>query len=233
MNGIYIAASGAAGALDQLTTASSNLANADTPGYRRFVNVMESVQGNTPYQYASSSPIQKIDGGQGPVEATGNPLDMAIVGPGFLTVQTDQGNAYTRNGALQVTGDGALLAAGQPVLGVGGNPITLPAGRLTVGSDGSLSVEGQPVGKLAMADPTGVSMVAAGGSLYRSASGDDLPADASSQIHQGMLERSTGSEMGEMVSMMDVARNYESAMNAVHLIDSNQNEAIQAFTLQA
>ena len=55
----------------------------------------------TPYQYAASAP-PTIDMAQGPMQSTSNPMDVAISGPGFMTVQTPNGNAYTRNGTLQV-----------------------------------------------------------------------------------------------------------------------------------
>jgi flagellar basal-body rod protein FlgF len=233
MNGVYIAASGAAAQLDQLNTASNNLANMDVPGYRRFISVMESAQGNgSPYEFSSSAPSQ-IDMSQGPLQTTGNPLDVAITGNAFLAVQTPDGTAYTRNGSLQLGSDGTLMAAGMPVLGDGGSTIVLQPGNLNVGSDGSLSVNGAPAGKLSLVDPTGENMMPSGASLYRPASGAALPPSTTSQLHQGMLEHSAGSEIGEMVSMMDVMRNYESAMNAAHSIDSNQNQAISAFTLQA
>jgi flagellar basal-body rod protein FlgF len=236
MNSIYLAASGAASQLAELNTVSNNLANLDTPGYRRFVNVLESVQqsNGSPYQYASAGQTSQIDMAQGPLQDTGNPLDVAITGPAFLNVQAPDGStAYTRNGQLQVGGDGTLLAAGHPVLSAGGGTIILQPGQLTVGADGSLSVASKPAGKLALSDPTGVTMVPGGESIYRTADGSALPPSTASQLHQGMLEHSTGTEMGEMVSMMDGMRNYESAMNTVHQIDSNQGQAIQAFTLQA
>src|SRR5262249_39755108 len=131
MNSIYLAASGAASQLAELNTASNNLANLDTPGYRRFVNVLESVQGNgSPYQYASAGQSSQRDMAQGPLQNTGNPHDIAITGPAFLTVQAPDGStAYTRNGQLEVAGDGTLLAAGHPVLGEGGATIILQPGQ--------------------------------------------------------------------------------------------------------
>lgn len=235
MNSIFIAASGAASQLAQLNTVSNNLANLDTPGYRRFVNVLESVQGNgSPYQYASSGPSPQIDMMQGPLQDTGNPLDVGITGPAFLTVQAPDGStAYTRDGQLSVSPDGTLLAAGHPVIGDGGSTIIIQPGSLTIGPDGSISVAGQPMGRLGLADPTGATMIPNGASLYQPTDGSTLPATTNSQVHQGMLEHSTGTEMGGMVATMDAMRNYESAMNTVHSIDSNQSQAIQAFTLQA
>jgi flagellar basal-body rod protein FlgF len=236
MNSIYLAASGAASQLAELNTVSNNLANLDTPGYRRFVNVLESVQqpDGSPYQYASAGQTSQLDMGQGPLQGTGNPLDVAVTGPAFLTVQAPDGStAYTRNGQMEKGNDGTLLAAGHPVLTPTGGTIILKPGPLSIGSDGTLNVDGQPAGQIALADPTGVTMMPDGDSLYRPADGSALPPATNSQLHQGMLEHATGSEVGEMTSMMEGMRNYESAMNTVHEVDQNQSQAIQAFTLQA
>jgi flagellar basal-body rod protein FlgF len=234
MNGLFLAASGAASLLDGLGTAADNLANLNTPGFRNFQNVIESVSGNgTPYQYAASAP-PAINLAQGPMQATGNPLDVAISGLGFMTVQTPNGNAYTRNGTLHIESDGTLTAAGYPVLNQTGAPINVgQGGNVTIGGDGSINVNGTPSGQIALADPAGTQMVPAGASLYRTANGEVLPLATNSQVHQGFLEGSAGSEMGTMVSMLSMMRNYDASMKAVHSIDTNQNQAIQAFTLTA
>jgi len=234
MNGLFLAASGAASQLDGLGTAADNLANLNTPGFRRFQNVIESVNGNgTPYQYAASAP-PAIDMAQGPMQATSNPMDVALSGPGFMVVQTPNGNAYTRNGTLHVESDGTLTASGYPVLNQAGAPINVgQGGNMIIGGDGSISIDGKPSGQIAMADPSGTEMVPAGASLYRTANGEVLPPATNSQMHQGFLEGSAGSEMGTMVSMLSMMRNYDASMKAVHAIDTNQSQAIQAFTLTA
>jgi flagellar basal-body rod protein FlgF len=236
MNGLYIAASGAASQLEGLEITANNLANASTPGYRRFIEVMQSVSGNgSPYQFAASGDSPPIDMSQGPIHSTGNPLDIAMTGPGYIAVQTPDGIAYTRNGQLQKTPDGNLLAAGNPVMSATGGTITLAAGPVTIGGDGSISVNGLPAGKIQLGDASGVTMVPAGDSLYKTESGDPLPplAAGSETVRQGFLESSTGSDIAEMVAMTGVMRNYESAMHAVQAIDENQDRAIQAFTLSA
>jgi flagellar basal-body rod protein FlgF len=234
LNGLFLAASGAASLLDGLGTAADNLANLNTPGFRRFQNVIESVNGNgTPYQYAASAP-PTLDLAQGPMQSTGDPLNVAISGPGFMTVQTPNGNAYTRNGSLHIESDGTLTAAGYPLLNQTGSPINVgQGGTVTIGGDGSINVNGLPTGQIAMADPAGTQMVTAGSSLYRTANGEVLPLATNSQVHQGFLEGTAGSEMGTMVSMLSMMRNYDASMKAVHAIDTNQNQAIQAFTLTA
>ncbi len=82
------------------------------------------------------------DMSQGAIERTGNPLDVAIDGNGFLVVQTPRGERYTRNGSLQINATGQLVTSdGYPVLGDGG-PITLqPTDRqVSISRDGTISV---------------------------------------------------------------------------------------------
>src|SRR5689334_7586378 len=120
MNGLYLAASGAASQLAALDVTTNNLANAGVPGYRRFIQVMRTVSGNgSPYQFAEAGPATQIDLAQGPVYQTGDPLDIAITGPAFIEVKTPNGLAYTRNGQLERSSDGELLAAGEPVVSAG------------------------------------------------------------------------------------------------------------------
>src|SRR5271166_4132576 len=134
MNALYLAASGAASQLAGLGVAASNLANLATPGFRRLLNIVQSVGGNgSPFQYATSDTTPPLDLARGPINATGNPLDVAVSGPAFIAVQTPNGPAYTRDGELQLAPDGTLLAAGQPVESAGGGgPIKLPAGPITI-----------------------------------------------------------------------------------------------------
>jgi flagellar basal body rod protein FlgG len=235
MNPLYLAASGAASQLAQLDVPSSNLANASTPGYRRFLNVIEAVSGNgTPYEYATPQASPSLDLMQGPINATGNPLDVAVTGPDFITVQTPNGPAYTRNGALQVATDGTLLAAGQPVLSGGGDsPIKLPPGAISIASDGSITVAGKPVGQIALADSSGVTMVARGASLYAAADDSEVSPATGGSLREGFLEASTGNPIDSITSMIDAMRSYQATMNSVKSIDQNDNQAIQAFTLQA
>ncbi|HVN29566.1 MAG TPA: flagellar hook-basal body complex protein [Candidatus Binataceae bacterium] len=235
MIGLYLAASGAAATLSALSSVADNIANLGTPGFKRMLNSAEAASGNgTPYQFALPPSAPVIDTSQGPIQATNNPMDVAITGSGFITVQGPNGAAYTRNGSLAVQSDGTLTAAGYPVLNTSGGTISIKSpGSIVIGGDGTISVNGQRIGRIGIADSTGVKMVSLGASLYRGANGEELPPATSSQMHQGFLEGATGSEMGELTSLLSMMRNYESSMKAVQNIDNSQGQVIQAFTLQA
>jgi len=234
MNGLFVAASGAASQVEALDLSAQNLANGATPGYRRFELAAQAVaEAPSPYQYASTPTSPPLDMSQGPLRNTGNPLDVAVVGSGFIRVQTPNGEAYTRNGQLQLTPEGTLLAAGQPVVSDNGGTITLPAGAIAIASDGSITVDNQPTSRIGIADSQGVTLSSIGSSLYSAANGEELPAATTAKLRQGFLEESGGDSVTGVVDMMRIMRDYESAINAVHTIDESQEHAIQTFTLQA
>ena len=141
---IYTAMTGAKNAFLQQAGVAHNLANASTTGYRAMEHKFRAVplQGEgapTRAFVVDASVADVMD--QGPMMATGRPLDVAVRGSGWIAVQTpDGGEAYTRAGNLQVNANGQLqTAAGLNVLGDVG-PIALPPdNRLTIAPDGTIS----------------------------------------------------------------------------------------------
>jgi flagellar basal-body rod protein FlgF len=122
----------------QLDIIANNVANIDTTAYKAdnesFGQYL--MPGASDGQFSGNdkrlSFVQDrgswIDFSPGAIERTGDPLNVAIDGDGFLTVQTARGQRYTRNGALQINGSGQLVTSeGDPVLG-GSGPITFQQG---------------------------------------------------------------------------------------------------------
>ena len=112
----------------RMTAVATNIANAGTIGYRvngvDFETIL-SKSGTTPTAYVSLA-SDFLSRAQGEMTKTGNPLDVAVSGEGWLAIQTPNGTAYTRDGRLQVLETGELQTIlGYPVLDAGGSPITL------------------------------------------------------------------------------------------------------------
>src|SRR5438132_1410204 len=109
----------------------------------------------------------RLDMAQGNLEHTGNPLDLALEGPGFFAVQTKAGTLYTRNGTFRISASRQLVtSAGDPVLGDSG-PINLPGGDISISPDGTISVGGGVAGKLRVVSfDAKTQLIAAGGSYY-------------------------------------------------------------------
>src|SRR5580698_11400287 len=151
-SGYYAAFAGLVARTQALDTAASNLANAQTAGYRAEREFFRSVlldplDGNSQLGGTVNNfgvlGGDHLDLGQGVLTPTGNALDLAIEGQGFFAVQTSNGVRYTRDGSFHRARDGQLVtAAGEPVLSILFLIIPRPPGEVTVGADGALSVSG-------------------------------------------------------------------------------------------
>ena len=158
-----------------------------------------------------------LDMSQGPLERTGNSLDVAIDGRGFLAVQTPRGERYTRNGAMQINNNGELVTSeGYQVLGESG-PITFqPKDRnITISPDGTISVrEGNSKadsqrGKLRLVSFANPRQLQKDGNGTFNYAGNDAPVEAkTATIAQGSLEKSNVRAVVEMSRMIEITRSY-------------------------
>ena len=142
---LYISMNGAKHSLLQQAVTAQNLANVSTTGYKAQAHAFRAVpvigEGMPTRTYSVTS-TPNSDLSAGGVKSTGRPLDIAVNGPGWIAVQDVSGQeAYTRNGSLQIGGNGLLVTSnGQPVMGDGG-PITIPEdSEVTIGKDGTISI---------------------------------------------------------------------------------------------
>ena len=215
---------------------SNDLANASTPGYKpeivaqsSFGDVLISNQaGQTVGSLGAGAEISqtKIDMTQGPLESTGEPLDVALQGPGFLVVQTAQGTRYTRDGQLSVDAQGRLVTAdGNPVLGSTGKAISIGdnAGNFTISSSGAITAGGKSLGSIgvvSLANPAEL-----GDNLF---SGTPGAKPAGTTVNQGSLEGSGVNPASVMTDMMVSLRNYESSQRVIQSIDETLSRAIDS-----
>jgi flagellar basal-body rod protein FlgF len=239
--GIYTVASGGLAAQARMEAVAQNLANASTAGYkaeRPLFRVkplthapdetpIDPVLDRTAAQVAEVATIR--DFAQGPVHPSGNPLDVAIEGDGFLAVTTPRGERYTRAGNLTVDGDGYLVTArGDRVQGDSGD-IRLPVGEAAIGADGSVRVDGTTVGRLKLVtfgQPP--ALVPEGAALFAPAPGAaPTPLDAAAvRLHPAALEGANTDAVAGMVELVDVARGYESYMKALQRLDQITEKSI-------
>src|ERR1035441_3749494 len=150
-----IAASGLRARMESLDLLANNIANATTGGYkadREFYSLYvapEAAGNDSP----STMPVIErpwVDHAQGALRSTGNPLDVALSGKGFFSVNGPSGPLYTRNGNFRLATDGKLTSSdGYPVRDSQGNPLTLQATRpLEISSDGTVTQDGVVAGQL-------------------------------------------------------------------------------------
>jgi flagellar basal-body rod protein FlgF len=233
-SGYYAACAGFAAQAQALELVAHNLANLGTSGYRAEQATFRSLMAGG--GRAASNPLNaamndfgvlsgsRLDYTSGSLTATGNPLDIAVAGPGFLTLQSAAGPVYTRNGSLHLTPTGQLVTAqGDAVLGLQG-PITLPNGAVAVSADGTISVDGNVVDQLRLAEfSPNTNLEALGNSRYAAPQGSAL-APASSSVRQGMLEASNVSPVESVVELITIQRNAEMMQRALTLFDSQMNQ---------
>lgn len=196
---------------------SHNIANLDTPGYRRQVLsfVVENPNGESSPEPLAVRTLRALDLSQGMIKPTGNPLDLAISGEGFFVVETPQGERYTRKGSFQLDGEGFLVTPeGYRVLGLGG-PIQIQrGGSVVVNEGGDVIVDGELVDTLRIVTfPKGTPLKAEGSALIR-AEGEPEEAEGYS-IKQGHLEGSNVSPIEEMTRLVELSRRFEAYQKAL------------------
>lgn len=241
---IYTAMTGANAAASRQTVLSNNLANASTNGFRAELATYRAVplrgDGATTRVFALEATAGHLNT-PGPVQRTGRSLDAMTTGNAWFGVQGLDGvEAYTRNGAFEVSTDGTLMTSnGLAVMSDGGGPISVPTGaQVTIGFDGNLSakVGNQPaniIGRLKMVTPTADDPLRRGDDgLFRSVSGDPLPNDATARLATGVLEGSNVNPIETMVGMIQTARQFEVQMRLLQTAESNDRSAGQLLSLQ-
>ena len=223
---VYTAASGLKAHMASQAAIANNMANASTIGFRadRVVFDRLEVKGSG---FASRTPsteeVIDADRKQGAIQQTGRPLDVAVNGDAWLTVQAPDGiEAYTRRGDLQVSESGVLQTGdGFPVMGSGG-PITIPpAQSLTISGDGTISIipiggdakNPQVIDKLKLVSTTGSVTVKGLDNLLHVKGGGVLPEDLEAKVTGGALEGSNVNMTQTLVDMIENQRSYEVQAN--------------------
>jgi flagellar basal-body rod protein FlgF len=217
----------------EMDVIANNLANMNTTGFKADGAVFEEYisptasADNFPAADRRISFVQDratwMDLSQGPLERTGNPLDVAINGKGYLVVQTPRGERYTRNGAMQINSNGELVTAeGFQVMGESG-PITFqPKDRnIAISQDGTISVQaGNNIqtesqrGQLRLVsfDQPG-RLQKDGTGVFQAPAGITPQADKLSRVMQGTVEKSNVRSIIEMTRMIEVTRSYTHVAN--------------------
>ncbi len=198
----------------------TNMANADTPAFRAnrpvFATQLQQQRnvatpvGGQPVAYAIDRATWR-DGAIGPISTTGNPLDVAINGPGFFAVETPRGERFTRAGRFTLGGDGRLVdMEGNAVLDTNGRPVTFAPNdtRIEILGDGTIRTENGQLGRLRVvrfADEQ--AMQAEGNRLYAT---DQQPeALPRPNLVQGSLEGSNVNSVLEMTRLTNDVRAFQ------------------------
>jgi flagellar basal-body rod protein FlgF len=249
-SGLYAACAGLRAQSQALEVVAHNLANLNTTGFHGQQATFQSLVAVPADPYAQSHVLSSalnsatnnfgvlegahMDMTSGNLLATGNPLDVGIEGSGFFAIQTAAGTRYTRNGSFQVSSAGQLVtSAGDLVLGdltlidknknkdKGG--INVPAGVVSIASDGTLSVNGAVAGTIGLVDfASGTALASEGGTLISAPEGSARPVPQPT-LKQGALESSNVNSISSVVALIGVQRQAEMLQRAMSLFDTEFN----------
>ena len=219
---LYVLASGGERALEQLDVTANNVANVNTPGFKRIFE--EEMSQHIPQNKGDAYNLlifprfkaTHVILSQGPLKKTGNPLDFALKGEGFFAIKTKSGEVYTRNGHFFVSPDGTLVDAnGNPVLSIEDTPIVLdPNKKVTVTEDGIVYQGKQKVAVLKVVNFQSVTPL---GNSYYVGQGTSQATDAA--VLQGYLESSNVDPVKEMVNLINAQRRFEMYGNLIRGLD--------------
>jgi flagellar basal-body rod protein FlgF/flagellar basal-body rod protein FlgG len=234
-SGYYAAMTGLVARNQALDAAAANLANAQTPGYRAEreyfrsallgPDAQDSQLGRTVNNYGLLGGDQ-LYLGQGQLQQTGNSLDLGIEGEGFFAVQTPRGVRYTRDGSFHRTQSGQLVsAAGEPVLSSTGQPIPVPPGDVSVGSDGVLSVAGgtgSTVGVFTF--PAGARLTPEGANRYAPPQGTTAVISKNATVRQGVIEEANQDLITGTLDLVAMQRQAEMMQKALTVFHTEFNK---------
>ncbi|MFY8030253.1 MAG: flagellar basal-body rod protein FlgF [Devosia sp.] len=221
----------------QMDVVANNIANINTTGFKReqllFEDYLMPVASDRDFAYPDQ-PLHYTDDWatihdmqNGAIQLTGNPLDVALEGDGFLTVQTPAGERYTRSGALQLNNAGVLVdLSGNPVL-ADGAPVQFDASDtdIMISATGAISTSNGGKGRLQVVEfASPQELVREGNNLY---SGGTPTAAVDTRVVQGAIEKSNVSGVAEITEMIRVQRAYESLASTMQKQDELRRSAIQ------
>lgn len=223
----------------RMDVVANNLANVSTTGFKREQPVFaEAVKASESSEPAARSISFVLDHGaihdlaEGAFNVTGNPLDVAVEGAGYLSVETDEGDtAYTRAGSLQVMPDGKLAnAGGLAVLGDNGQPITVPPearARLRIAANGSVEGPDGPLGRIAVTRFDNEAVLSPRGDGLLTGEGGTLLPTGETRLRSGGLEASNVQPVAETTAMIEILRAYQSSQRMGEALNDLRKTAIQ------
>ncbi|MDR3231990.1 MAG: flagellar hook-basal body protein [Synergistaceae bacterium] len=174
-----------------------------------------------------------MDTQPGVVRVTDNPLDVAIDGPGFFSVQDDEGNTfYTRQGNFLLNDEGELITLDGMTVQGGGGPIAVgDASDVMILNDGQVLADGEVVGALTLytfENPTYLHQVGRNNLAANDNSGAATGVEAP-RLVPGAIEMANVSVVEEMVRMMEAQRVYEGASKALMTHDEETGKLISSY----
>jgi flagellar basal-body rod protein FlgG len=229
LEGLYSAAAGMQAQQQRIDSVANDLANVNTNGYKhtrvafRDLLYVNDASGNVHSGAGAAATTIGRGFTQGAMRETGNPLDVAIEGEGFLRVRRADGtDALTRDGSLRIDPRGRLTTQRGELVQPA---ITVPAGTnesaVSIGADGTVSANNRPVGRIQLVNvrsPESLDVI--GENLYRTTAASGAATNAAgARLTQGSIEASNVDVGDSMTEMIDAQRSFQLASRAVQMQD--------------
>ena len=218
----------------------TNLANAATPGFYAervvFSDWLVRARGPTASGNATIAFTQDRatyrDIRPGPLQHTANPLDIAIGGDGYFSVQTPNGVRLTRGGHFSTSANGEIIdGQGNALLTNSGGKLRLAPtdGEVTIAADGTVTSNNRPIGSIGVVKPDNDQALRAEGNLLSSVSTQTKPV-ANPKLIQGAIEGSNIQPTLELTRMMSDLREFQFTSELVQAEADQQRSAIDKLT---
>ncbi len=236
-SGLYVALSAQVALDQQMTSIANNVANIGTTGFRadgiQFDSLVSPVASGAVTFVSAGQPY--IDRRAGAMTQTGNPLDVAVQGDGFLGFEDEGTTVYSRDGRLQITEAGDVVSiTGIAVLDVGGAPIQLDpnAGPPEIAHDGMILQNGRQVGAIGLfALPPDADLVRYGASaVVYDGEAEPILDFTANGIKQGFVEKSNVNPIAEITRLIAVTRAFESVTASINQAETSMKEAIRTLS---
>ncbi|WP_027720971.1 flagellar basal-body rod protein FlgF [Maridesulfovibrio zosterae] len=245
---VFSALFGAMSNEHRIDISANNLANVNTTGFKRDNCAFQDTFQRFAHDYVVDAkpfirdkdmfPAPKImarprlseeviDMSQGAFQKTGNPLDVAIRGDGFLKVQKDGGEFLTRSGVFSLSPEGVIITEqGYPVMANGGEVSVPPRSNIVIDAEGVITADGQQIAQLDFVQPADArSLKKEGENLYTIDGGEEVPAEG--ELVQGYIEKSNVEVVNEMVAMIECQRSFEMYQKMITTTDTLDQKVIQ------
>jgi len=223
---------------DALDITANNLANLNTTGFKKdrsFNTLLRESIPDSGYPAGIGATVNRsirtdrnINHSDGDMLSTGRNLDVAIRGNGFLTVQTANGERYTRNGNMHLDRNSTLRTAdGNAIIGVSGRPITLRPGEVYIADDGGIYQNGEEVDRLKVVVFSDYSEVEKEGeALFFSKNGETPTLRRDMVVRSGYLEQANVNAVRSMVDMINLMRHFEAIQRSVNHEMNDMNSKV-------
>jgi len=244
IRGIYTAATGMGIQQLKQETITNNLANVSTAGYKKDTTVFQSFSDMLMTQIGQKldkKDVQFIgktnfgalvgdivtDFRDGFLEDTGDPLNFALAGDGFFTVETPEGNRYTRDGNFSLDREGFLVTQNGHRVQSNQGHVFIGEGDFVVKENGQISVDEQDRGVLSVTsfeNPDTLKKI--GQNLYAPNDQTEQGAAVNTKVFQNHLEKSNINMVDEMIELMSVVRTFEANQKLIQAQDEMLQKSV-------